>query len=132
MIQTAENIFPILAIETSGNLCSAAILIDNQKYSESKVNKKNIHSEILFELIADSLSKLKLTIANINSVAVSEGPGSFTGLRIGMAAAKGIADGAGIPIIAVPTFDALAFEIASYMNGEEDFCIANKANRDEY
>ncbi len=132
MIETIENILPILAIETSGNLCSAAVLTDDNIYSECRVNKKNIHSEILFELIEDSLSKLKLTMPDIKSVAISGGPGSFTGLRIGMAAAKGIADGAGLPLIPVPTFDAFAFEISHYVNDGVGFCIANKANRDEF
>jgi len=127
-----ENILPILAIETSGNLCSVAVLLNEDIYSECNVNKKNIHSEILFELINNSLSKLSLTINDINSIAISEGPGSFTGLRIGMAAGKGIADGSGLPIIAVPTFKALAFQISNYVADNMKFCIANKANRDEF
>ncbi len=130
--KNTNKILPILAIETSGNLCSVAVLESENIYAESCVNKKNIHSEILFKLIENSLSKLELKITDINSVAVSEGPGSFTGLRIGMAAAKGIADGTGIPIIPVPTFDALALEISNYLGIDERFCIANKANRDEY
>jgi len=127
-----ENILPILAIETSGNLCSAAVLLEDDIYSECNVNKKNIHSEILFELIDNTLSKPNLTINDINTIAVSEGPGSFTGLRIGMAAGKGIADGSNLPIISVPTFEALAWQISNYIVDNVKFGIANKANRDEF
>lgn len=127
-----ENIFPVLAIETSGNLCSVAVLLSEDIYSECNVNKKNIHSEILFELINNSLAKLSLTINDISTIAISEGPGSFTGLRIGMAAGKGIADGSGLPIISVPTFKALAFQISNYIADNMKFGIANKANRDEF
>ncbi|MCL6495841.1 MAG: tRNA (adenosine(37)-N6)-threonylcarbamoyltransferase complex dimerization subunit type 1 TsaB, partial [Ignavibacterium sp.] len=62
---------------------------------------------------------------------VSSGPGSFTGLRIGMAAAKGIAAGLNLPIIPVPTFEALAFQLSQILPEGQKFVIANKANRDE-
>jgi tRNA threonylcarbamoyladenosine biosynthesis protein TsaB len=67
----------------------------------------------------------------LGAVAVSSGPGSFTGLRIGMSAAKGIAFGADLPIIPVPTFEALALQIASGLNEGTNFVIANKVNVEE-
>jgi tRNA threonylcarbamoyladenosine biosynthesis protein TsaB len=68
---------------------------------------------------------------DLSHIAVSSGPGSFTGLRIGMSAAKGIAFGASLPIVPVPTFEALALEISSFLNDGTIFIIANKVKADE-
>jgi tRNA threonylcarbamoyladenosine biosynthesis protein TsaB len=62
---------------------------------------------------------------------VSNGPASFTGLRIGMSAAKGIAQALSIPIIPVPTFEALALQISSFLPDRTEFIISNKVGRDE-
>ena len=71
-----------------------------------------------------------ITQDDLKMIAVSDGPGSFTGLRIGMSAAKGMADALSIPIIPVPTFEALALQISSFLD-ENEIVIANKINRDE-
>lgn len=126
-----NKLFPILAIETSDQLCSVAILIDDKYYSETNINGKHIHSEKLMPMINEILHSNNIDISQVNSIAVSEGPGSFTGLRIGMAAAKGIASGSGLPIIPVPTFIALANKIADYLLIGQSFVIAKKASRDE-
>lgn len=126
-----NNLFPILAIETSDQLCSVAILIDDKYYSEININGKHIHSEKLIPMINEILNSNNIDISQVNSIAISEGPGSFTGLRIGMAAAKGIAAGSGLPIIPVPTFIALANKIADYLLVGQRFVIAKKASKDE-
>jgi tRNA threonylcarbamoyladenosine biosynthesis protein TsaB len=76
-------------------------------------------------------SAAKIEATELDSIAVSEGPGSFTGLRIGMSAAKGIACGASIPIIPVPTFEALAYQLSQILSKDTHFGIANKVNKDE-
>lgn len=126
-----NNLFPILAIETSDQLCSVAILIDDKYYSEININGKHIHSEKLIPMVNEILNSNNIDISQVNSIAISEGPGSFTGLRIGMAAAKGIAAGSGLPIIPVPTFIALANKIADYLLVGQRFVIAKKASKDE-
>ncbi|HET55319.1 MAG TPA: tRNA (adenosine(37)-N6)-threonylcarbamoyltransferase complex dimerization subunit type 1 TsaB [Ignavibacteria bacterium] len=126
-----NNLFPILAIETSDRLCSVAILIDDKYYSEININGKHIHSEKLIPMVNEILNSNNIDISQVNSIAISEGPGSFTGLRIGMAAAKGIAAGSGLPIIPVPTFIALANKIADYLLVGQRFAIAKKASKDE-
>ena len=76
-------------------------------------------------------STAKIGASDLDSIAVSEGPGSFTGLRIGMSAAKGIAYGASIPIIPVPTFEALAYQLSEILPKSTHFAIANRVNKDE-
>jgi len=122
---------PILAIETSQTQCGAAIYFSDEKYFSSIINLKHSHSEKLFESVEYLFSAAKIEATELDSIAVSEGPGSFTGLRIGMSAAKGIAYGAAIPIIPVPTFEALAYQLSQFLPTGSNFAIANKVNRDE-
>ena len=96
-----ESGLPILAIETSQEICGAAVLIEPNKFSESIIHIKNIHSEKIFNVIDSALKLAGLKLNMIKAIAVSAGPGSFTGLRIGMAAAKGIGIGSSLPIIPV-------------------------------
>jgi len=122
---------PILAFETSENICGVCIYLSDHKYYSTSVNLKHSHSELIFE-ITDNLFKLaKIKPADLDSIAVSEGPGSFTGLRIGFSAAKGIAYGAKLPIISVPTYEALAYQHSKILSEGEEFIISNKVNKDE-
>ncbi|MBI9070018.1 MAG: tRNA (adenosine(37)-N6)-threonylcarbamoyltransferase complex dimerization subunit type 1 TsaB [Melioribacteraceae bacterium] len=122
---------PILSIETTGELCSAAVMLDAKTYVEKNIKMKHIHSEKLVLMIEDVLRESGLKVNDLKAVAVSLGPGSFTGLRIGMATAKGLAFGANIPIIPVPTFEALAFQINNYLPENIKFNIVNNVNIDE-
>lgn len=126
-----DNLFPILALETSDELCSTAVLLDDNSFSEINVKGKHIHSEKLIPMIEEILKTNKLQVSQIKSIAVSEGPGSFTGLRIGMAAVKGIAVSTNIPVVPVPTFGAFAFKISTFMMSGQNFVIVKKASRDE-
>lgn len=126
-----KDIFPLLAIETSGELCSVAVFISKTEYSEINLQKKYVHSEMLLQLIKQSLNTLEITTTEIKAIAVSMGPGSFTGLRIGLAVAKGIALGVEIPLIPVSTFSSLSYELASTFPEGQEFVIANKVNVDE-
>lgn len=121
----------ILAIETSGELCSVSIHLDDKMYEEKNILRKHIHSEKLIPMIDELFSSIKMHPKDLYSIAVSNGPGSFTGLRIGMTAAKGIAFAANLPIVPVPTFDALALELSEVLPSQTDFVIAINANREE-
>lgn len=122
---------PILAFETSESICGVCIYFSDEKYFSSAVNLKHSHSEMIFE-ITDCLLKLAgIQTADLVAIAVSEGPGSFTGLRIGFSAAKGLAYGAKLPIIPVPTYEALAFQLTTVLKENEEFIISNKVNKDE-
>ncbi len=125
------NLFPLLAIETSDELCSVAVLLDEKKYAEQNIRQKHVHSEKLVTMIELTLASISLKINDLKTVAVSQGPGSFTGLRIGMAAAKGIASGTGLSLIPVPTFSALASKISDYINTYQKFVLVKSVNREE-
>ncbi|UCH65002.1 MAG: tRNA (adenosine(37)-N6)-threonylcarbamoyltransferase complex dimerization subunit type 1 TsaB [Ignavibacterium sp.] len=121
---------PILAVETSDILCSAALYFSDDKFFSSNIYMEHSHSQNLFEIIEFLFNTAEIKSEQIGSVAVSGGPGSFTGLRIGMSAAKGIASGASVPMVIVPTLEALAYQLSSVIS-EETVIIANKVNKDE-
>lgn len=122
---------PILAIETSGNICSLAIYFDEKKYFLSDTANKNSHSKIILSGIDFLMKTAGINFAELDSIAVSIGPGSFTGLRIGLSVAKGIAFGHSLPIIPVPTFEAIALESLKYIKDDKPVVIAIKVNNDE-
>lgn len=80
----------ILSIETSGYTCSIALSHNNEIVSIYTINKPNVHDELAAELIKRILDDNKMDISNLSAIAVSSGPGSFTGLRIGVSIAKGL------------------------------------------
>jgi len=102
----------ILAIDSSGLVAAAAIVSENQTVAECSINFKKTHSETLMPLVANLYEMTGLSPSDMDFIACSSGPGSFTGLRIGAGCAKGLAYGLGKKIIPVPTLDALAFNIA--------------------
>ncbi|HRP93958.1 MAG TPA: tRNA (adenosine(37)-N6)-threonylcarbamoyltransferase complex dimerization subunit type 1 TsaB [Ignavibacteriaceae bacterium] len=126
-----NDIFPILAIETSDSICGVCVYFNEEKYYSSKLVLKHSYAEKLFELINSVLKSASITQSDLKSIAVSSGPGSFTGLRIGMSAAKGIAQALSIPIISVPTFEAFAYQISKILPEKSLFILANKVGRDE-
>jgi len=130
-LKSMINIIPLLAIETSEDICSAALYFSDEKFYTSSINLKHSHSEKLFEIIEVLFNLAGINRNELSAIAVSGGPGSFTGLRIGMAAAKGIATGTAVPLIVVPTFEALAFQLSFQMEEGSEFIIANKVNKDE-
>lgn len=122
---------PILAIETSGEQCSVCVLWNDEKYVETTSRIKFSHSKMIFSIVENTLSIAEVSLNDVHSIAVSIGPGSFTGLRIGLAAAKGMALGASLTIIPVPTFEAIALEALNCTKNGEKFFIANKVNKEE-
>jgi tRNA threonylcarbamoyladenosine biosynthesis protein TsaB len=97
----------ILAIDTSGQRCGLALwngkLLD---YTETRDNLR--HNEVLLSRLRDLLQRNHFQLSNLKAVAVSSGPGSFTGLRVGMAVAKGLCWSQQLPLITVPTLEGLA------------------------
>lgn len=99
----------ILALESSGLVAGAAVVKDGILIAEYTVNYKKTHSQTLVPMLNEIKNMTELELASLDAVAVSAGPGSFTGLRIGSATAKGLGLALGLPIVAVPTVDALAY-----------------------
>ena len=97
----------ILAIESASTVCGATLFLDDKMMETDEITKPRIHGERLPVIINNLLSKYKVEISDLDGIAVSEGPGSYTGLRIGMCLAKGMAVTAEIPIIPVPTLEVI-------------------------
>ena len=104
----------ILAYETSAKAASVALLEGNMLLGESYQNTGLTHSQTLMKMAEDMLNSCGKTVKDITAVAVANGPGSFTGVRIGVAAAKGLAWGAEIPCYGVSTLEAMAEGLGVY------------------
>ncbi len=101
----------ILALDTTGLVASAAIVDENKTIAEFTTNYKKTHSQTIMPMIETIRNMAELDMRDIDYIACASGPGSFTGLRIGAATAKGLAHGLDKKIIPVPTLDALAYNI---------------------
>ena len=104
----------ILAFETSAKAASVALLENGKLLGESYQNTGLTHSQTLMVMAEDMLKQCGKTVADVTAVAVAEGPGSFTGVRIGVAAAKGFAWGAELPCCGVSTLEAMAESLGIY------------------
>ncbi len=118
----------ILAIDTSGLVGTVAISDGDMLISQFSIQYKTTHSEILMPMIDDMAKKINLDLGSIDAIAVAKGPGSFTGLRIGSATAKGLALALDKPIIPIPTVDGLAYNL--YGN-EKIICPMMDARRSQ-
>ncbi|MBQ7246819.1 MAG: tRNA (adenosine(37)-N6)-threonylcarbamoyltransferase complex dimerization subunit type 1 TsaB [Lachnospiraceae bacterium] len=104
----------ILGIESSALVASAAILEGEKITARYSVDHKLTHSQTLMPMIDEIMRMTGLRISDMDAVAVSGGPGSFTGLRIGGTTAKALAMAADLPIIHVPTLEAMAYNLCAY------------------
>jgi len=98
----------ILGIETSTAVCSVGLTNESGLHAERSLVESHIHSEKLLTLVRGLCEDQKITLSQVDGVAVSIGPGSFTGLRIGLSTAKGLCYAWGKPLIAVPAFESVA------------------------
>ena len=101
----------ILALDSSGLVASVAVVEDEKLLAEYTVNYKKTHSQTLLPMLDEIGKMIDLDLSTIDAIAVAAGPGSFTGLRIGSATAKGLGLALDKPLIAVPTVDALAYNL---------------------
>ncbi len=104
----------ILAFETSAKAASVALMEEGKLLGESYQNTGLTHSQTLMVMAEDLLKQCGKTVSDVTAVAVAEGPGSFTGVRIGVAAAKGFAWGGEIPCYGVSTLEAMAESLGIY------------------
>ena len=101
----------LLGLDSSGLVASAAIVEDDTLLAEYTVNYKKTHSQTLLPMLDAIVGMTELDLDTIDAIAVAAGPGSFTGLRIGSATAKGLGLALNKPLVAVPTVDALAYNL---------------------
>lgn len=102
----------VLAIEASGNVASVAVASEEKILAEITTDSKKTHSQTLLPMIDEVLKKTEYSVADMDFIAISKGPGSFTGLRIGSATAKGMAFAANKKIVEVGTLEAMAYGIS--------------------
>ncbi len=103
-----ESVLFILGLDTTTLACSAALLKDEMLLAEFTLNIKKTHSERLMPLIDSILRECAVEREQLQAIAAAAGPGSFTGIRIGLATARGLAQGLAIPAVGVSTLEALA------------------------
>ena len=101
----------ILAIDSSGLVASVALIADAECIAEYTINYKKTHSQTLVPMLEEIKKMIDLDLGDIDAIAVAAGPGSFTGLRIGSATAKGLGQALKKPLISVPTVDGLAYNL---------------------
>lgn len=104
----------ILAIDSSGLTATVAIVEEHLTIAEYTVNYKKTHSQTLLPMIDEMVKMTETDLESVDAIAVAGGPGSFTGLRIGSATAKGLGLALGKPLIHVPTVDALAYQVYGF------------------
>lgn len=101
----------ILGVDSSGLAASVAIVSDDTVLAEYNVNHKKTHSQTLLPMLDEIVKMVDFDINEIDAIAVAAGPGSFTGLRIGSATVKGLANAVKKPIVEIPTVDGLAYNL---------------------
>jgi tRNA threonylcarbamoyladenosine biosynthesis protein TsaB len=101
----------VLSLDSATEVASCAIIEDSKVLGEVIINYKMQHSKTLLPIIDSLLKSLDLTLKDVDGFVVSKGPGSFTGLRIGMATIKGFSQGTKKPFVSVSTLDSLAYNM---------------------
>lgn len=121
----------ILNIETSTTLCSVALAEAGEVVSVKEINEGYTHAENLHVFIEEVLEKTGKSVKDLNAIAVGSGPGSYTGLRIGVSAAKGLAYALQIPLISVNTLQIMAAVAIQKVKSDVLFCPMLDARRME-
>ena len=103
----------ILSIDTASNLCTVAILEDKKCIKEIIVNDARNHSEKIMPMIEQVLTETNLTLKDINLIVCDKGPGSFTGIRIGVGTVIAFRDSLNIPCVGISSLEALAYNVKS-------------------
>lgn len=101
----------ILALDSSGLVASVALAEDDNLFAEYTIQYKKTHSQTLLPMLEEIRDMVELDLSTVDAIAVAAGPGSFTGLRIGSATAKGLAFAMEKPIVEVPTLEGLAYQM---------------------
>lgn len=120
----------ILALDTALSHCSAAVVVDGIAHAQESQAMTRGHAEALAPMIHRVLGRARLRVAALDRIAVTVGPGSFTGVRVGLAAARGLALASGVPAVGVTTLEALAAMAAAIAGRAALIVAAISARRD--
>ncbi len=101
----------ILCIETSTEVCSVALAIDGIVIAEREDKNGKNHAQLLTSFVDEVMKSKNIQFGSLDAISVSGGPGSYTGLRIGVSTAKGLCYATGLPLISIPSLDAMAYHV---------------------
>jgi tRNA threonylcarbamoyladenosine biosynthesis protein TsaB len=121
----------ILSIDTSTRGCSVAVHADGQLLAAYDLLTDRSSAAMLTTLMKNAVEQAGYTLADLDAVAVAKGPGSYTGLRVGVSTAKGLCYALDKPLLAVPTLAAMTAQLTSYYPGSYLFCPMIDARRME-
>ena len=121
----------LLSIETTTGVCSVALYHDKTLLGHQELFVEKSHAGLLTVLINDLINYCELSIKDIDAIAVSKGPGSYTGLRIGTSTAKGLCYSLGIPMISINTLEAMLLSVQPFLNKHSLMCPMIDARRME-
>jgi len=125
----------ILCIETATQVCSVALSVDGKLSGLKETNEKHLHSRVLTTFVTELVKENNISLRDLDAVAISMGPGSYTGLRIGVSTAKGLCYSLDIPLIAINTLESMAMgmmEVSDYDLRKNDlYCPMIDARRME-
>lgn len=121
----------ILSLDTSTKVCSVALYNNSDLLASFEVLVEKSHSRIITLLIENVINAAGFKLKDLDAVAVGKGPGSYTGLRIGVSTAKGLAFGLDIPLIAVNTLEAMALSVSMFRDEDGLYCPMIDARRME-
>ena len=123
----------LLLIESSNEICSVALSQEKSIIQEKYIDKPNSHSVYLAPFVNEVLNNATMSTNELDGVVISDGPGSYTGLRIGSSLAKGICLGAGIPLMAVSTLKGLAKKaLNDYPSVDQAIALVDARRSDAY
>lgn len=121
----------LLAFDAASSACSAALLVDGQIAAERFEAMERGQAEVLVPMIADVMALADVEMEDVSAIAVTIGPGAFTGVRIGLAAARGLALARAIPCVGLTTFEAVAWPAKAGLRGDEMLIAAIESKRAE-
>jgi tRNA threonylcarbamoyladenosine biosynthesis protein TsaB len=121
-----------LGIETSTAVCAAGLFVEGKPGVDRSLIESHIHSEKLLTLVQEVISEAVISLKDVDAVAVSIGPGSFTGLRIGLSTAKGLCFALGKPLAAVQTFEAIAEAVREKRSSASKIVVMIDAKKEEF
>lgn len=110
----------ILGIETATEVCSVSLSLNGLCLAENSIHSGNIHASMLHVLVDKILSQTEKTLTDLQAVAISMGPGSYTGLRVGTASAKGYCYALNIPLIAINSLESLSVGVLDQTDHKEN------------
>ena len=120
----------ILSIDTSSNLCAVAVLEDTNLIKENILDDTKNHSEKIMPVIAQTLEEANLRLQDIDLIVCDKGPGSFTGIRIGVATVMSFVDSLKIPAIGITSLEALAYNVILDSKNQSFICSLIDAKND--